>query len=193
MHLEHINKFIIVIFFFTISIISCTPEKKLKTLSFFFDGVQPKENTKVNNDLNKSILKTKNISKVNEIKKEKEILSFHKPYREGKCSVCHDTKSSNTLTLKKQELCFKCHKDTNFTGKYVHGPVAAGKCLACHLPHESENTFLLENNGKKLCFICHNETDIYKIKKHSEYNSCLDCHLPHISDNNYFLKKTNIY
>jgi len=170
---------------------SCTPEKKIKTLSFFFDGVVKESQTTENNRLLNENRKTTKSQMVEEKREGRKVVSFHKPYREGKCERCHNTKASNTLTDKKKDLCFKCHKESDFTGKYVHGPVAAGKCLTCHLPHESSNKALLVSVKKDLCFACHNEQDIVKIKKHLGYEDCLKCHLPHVGDNNYFLKSDN--
>jgi predicted CXXCH cytochrome family protein len=73
----------------------------------------------------------------------------------------------------------------------VHGPIAVGECLTCHLPHESKFERLLKSKDNKACFDCHNEGDLAKIEQHEEKTgrTCLSCHLPHAADNRFFLVK----
>lgn len=121
---------------------------------------------------------------------KREVLSRHRPFAEKNCSGCHDFKKTNRLITEKNELCFVCHK--NFIkGKFVHGPVAVGDCLACHLPHDSFNTALLLEPRNTICTKCHREERLAakmheNVIDHKMY--CVDCHDPHSSRAQYFLK-----
>jgi len=116
--------------------------------------------------------------------------SKHRPWREKNCLACHNFQAENKLKRPKNKICFMCHK--NFIqGKYVHGPVAVGACLACHNPHSSENPSLLRRSLKTICFKCHLEKRQAaamhdKVIANGMY--CVDCHDPHSRNMHYFLK-----
>ncbi len=117
-------------------------------------------------------------------------ISHHKPYVEKKCKDCHDFESKVGLVRPKLELCVMCH--TNFIkGSFVHGPVEVGDCSACHLPHSSEYSSLLEMDKNRLCDKCHTEkrlaANMHKQVMAKGMN-CVDCHDPHFGDAMYFLK-----
>ena len=121
---------------------------------------------------------------------EKRIFSKHPPFAEKKCQGCHDFKKTNRLIVPKNELCYVCHKDF-IKGKYIHGPIAVGDCLACHLPHESKYTALLQESRNDICSKCHQESRLAaqmhdKVITHNM--NCIDCHDPHSSTAPYFLK-----
>lgn len=118
--------------------------------------------------------------------------SNHKPYTEKRCSDCHaQSKTENGgLIHPKQELCFVCH-DTIIAGAFVHGPVAVGDCLACHLPHSSSNPFLLRQQPEKICQSCHREERLAATmhqKVTDRSMACGDCHDPHSGQARYFLR-----
>jgi predicted CXXCH cytochrome family protein len=116
--------------------------------------------------------------------------SAHPPYQEKLCDDCHDKTKPGGLILPKNEICFKCHK--NFIkGRYVHGPVAVGNCLTCHLPHNSSFPSLLKTGKAELCATCHREKRVAsgmhdKLKE--KHLVCVDCHDPHFGNVDYFLK-----
>ena len=118
--------------------------------------------------------------------------SFHQPYTEKKCDDCHssDKNQNDGLIVPKQELCFVCHKDF-IHGSNVHGPVAVGDCLACHLPHNSNHKALLIEDPDKICATCHQESRL-AAAMHDRFTakiiSCGECHDPHSGDARYFLK-----
>lgn len=120
-------------------------------------------------------------------------LSKHLPYVEKKCKSCHDFTTKVGLIRPPRELCFLCHKDfrRHLGDPYVHGPVAVGDCLACHLPHSSENTFLLKMDRNKICGKCHQEARL-AVSMHEQVlthgMACVDCHDPHFGQARYFLK-----
>ena len=53
------------------------------------------------------------------------------------CESCHvpKTRDAHAFTDK---TCASCHQMVKSNDKFVHGPVAAGECLACHDPHGSD-------------------------------------------------------
>lgn len=116
--------------------------------------------------------------------------SAHRPWKEKNCQGCHNFQAENKLKLPKNEICFLCHK--NFIqGKYVHGPVSVGACLACHDPHSSPNPSLLRKSLKEICFKCHLEKRLAS-QMHDKVIAngmvCVDCHNPHSRNMRYFLK-----
>lgn len=118
--------------------------------------------------------------------------SSHKPYDEKKCNDCHsnDKNVNAGLIVPKQELCSVCHTDF-VEGDNVHGPVAVGDCLACHLPHSSNHTSLLKEDPDLICATCHQENRL-AVAMHDRFVvkviSCGECHDPHAGDARYFLK-----
>jgi len=118
--------------------------------------------------------------------------STHKPYGEKRCNDCHaQNKSENDgLIRPKQELCFVCH-DGIIDGPFVHGPVAVGDCLACHLPHSSTFPSLLRKSPEELCQSCHRE-DRLAATMHQRVGDrdmvCGECHGPHAGQVRYFLR-----
>lgn len=118
--------------------------------------------------------------------------SSHQPYKEKKCGDCHsnDKNVNAGLIVPKRELCGVCHQ--NFIkGHNVHGPVAVGDCLACHLPHNSQYPSLLKEDPDKVCAICHQEARL-AAEMHERFVvkaiGCGECHDPHAGDARYFLK-----
>ena len=78
----------------------------------------------------------------------------------------------------------ECHGDMG-TDKYVHGPVGAGTCIACHNPHGSLQKYEVSRSGLPLCLICHEDKE-YELKQqyvHGIINTsgCIDCHDSHES------------
>jgi len=118
--------------------------------------------------------------------------SSHKPYKEKKCNDCHSkNKNINAgLIAPKRELCGVCHQDF-IKGDNIHGPVAVGDCLACHLPHNSQYPSLLKEDPDKICATCHQESRL-AAAMHERFIvktiSCGECHDPHAGDARYFLK-----
>ncbi len=120
-------------------------------------------------------------------------VSKHLPYTQKKCKDCHDFSTAVGLIRPPRELCFVCHRKfrDHIREPFVHGPVAVGDCSACHLPHSSENTSLLELDRNKICDKCHHEERLAvemhdKIMTHGM--ACVDCHDAHYGQARYFLK-----
>lgn len=118
--------------------------------------------------------------------------SSHRPYTEKSCSDCHSSNKNvnDGLIVPKRELCGVCHTDI-VKGGNVHGPVAVGDCLACHLPHNSNHKALLKEDPDEVCATCHQEKRL-AAAMHQRFItkdiSCGECHDPHSGEARYFLK-----
>ena len=118
------------------------------------------------------------------------------------CLVCHDTvpgkehpHEKESVLLKKgtPDLCYTCHDETKFQGKYVHAPISKGECTSCHSPHSSETGKLLKSETPELCFSCHKEAKFSREYTHSvAISGCGQrCHNPHANIIHYpFLKES---
>ena len=117
-------------------------------------------------------------------------LFLHGPFSQRRCDLCHDAVTSNRLSMKRGELCLSCHNASDFAGKFVHGPAAAGLCLECHHPHQAPNRYLLVLAGSNLCAQCHDESTFAPIRRHraEKGDDCTRCHDPHGSDQRYLLR-----
>ncbi|WP_291315174.1 cytochrome c3 family protein [Desulfuromonas sp.] len=120
-------------------------------------------------------------------------LSHHRPFMEKRCSDCHaqDKPENEGFVAPKRDLCFVCHDKSLIAGSNVHGPVAVGDCLACHLPHDSKNASLLIFPNGSLCANCHQEQRLASSMHQTlaeRHVSCTECHDPHAGDTHYFLK-----
>lgn len=117
----------------------------------------------------------------------------HGPYAARLCQECHAGKGENPvegagaarLRFVRRELCLHCHEGTLLAfappnqGARRHGPVAAGMCLACHLPHRSREKVLLRSAPEALCERCHRLADLGGRHPVVRPADCIDCHDPH--------------
>lgn len=123
----------------------------------------------------------------------------HLPVKKAECLSCHKPSGQKHPKVKKGAfaltdggkagLCAECHERKD-TKKYVHPPVAAGDCLDCHDPHQSDNKFQLKGEGAALCYQCHEKSTLDRPFPHKpiEEGKCLSCHDPHQSDHKHLLK-----
>jgi len=175
---------------------ACTPEKKYRVLSLFFDGV-PNPSAERLTD-NATEIEKIEASEAGEVERklqraraetEKEVYkSQHSPYVKRKCESCHDKKSRNMLVAGKRKLCFNCHSKNKFQGPYVHGPVAGGACMMCHLPHKSKLPALLSKSTPGLCLQCHEKACVMAGENADSFTDCLQCHQPHVGQDSMFLR-----
>jgi|WetSurSiteA1Bulk_404760.scaffolds.fasta_scaffold00668_10 predicted CXXCH cytochrome family protein len=109
------------------------------------------------------------------------------------CESCHMNKDgmqhpkqrgSILLRTDIPKLCFQCHKESKFTGKYVHLPIEKGMCLMCHDPHQSDIQELLRNEPQELCYRCHAKEKFTKkyVHKVAQGGCGIRCHSHHASD-----------
>jgi predicted CXXCH cytochrome family protein len=104
------------------------------------------------------------------------------PALDDGCDGCH-TLDGGVLKAKDQkEACYGCHNDFSKAegGKkvFLHAPVAAGECTACHDPHFATRPKL--QKLEKGCFECHDpfpsEGTVHRPVANGE---CTACHSPH--------------
>jgi len=157
----------------------CSSSNNYQTLSFFFDGVP---NPTLNKGY-KDTTKTETESfKVRNLKMDKETEKYiHKGYKKNECGSCHNVDHAYRLIERQPKLCYKCHNSFKDQYKYLHGPVAAGYCTACHHPHQSSNKHLLIIEIEKLCVHCHEPGDVSKNPSHKDLGNvnCVSCHNSH--------------
>jgi predicted CXXCH cytochrome family protein len=75
--------------------------------------------------------------------------------------------------------------------QFLHGPVAANQCAACHEPHFSGHSELLVEEGRELCLTCH-VTVAKQLSDRSQVHApvldgCQTCHDPHAAENDALL------
>lgn len=117
---------------------------------------------------------------------------IHEPLNGG-CSTCHSqTKGQHPEANGKEfelvesiaDLCSTCHTH-EVNKKVVHVPFYEEECIACHSPHSSNLTSLLNgNNQGEICKNCHNLEIIGNTFGHGPFmsNQCTSCHVGHQSD-----------
>lgn len=122
----------------------------------------------------------------------------HPPYDMAKadkdCSFCHTEKDgkSGALKIEMPDLCYQCHEAKD-TKKFIHGPIGAGACTACHDPHESDNMKLLRfSSVNELCTSCHADKGDFLKKTQNIHppvqDQCTNCHDPHTENFKFQLK-----
>lgn len=170
---------------------SCSPEKHYQTLAFFFDGVP---DPAVQDESEATPVDSSSVTTVDrdisftpkELNVVKEIV--HQPFRERRCRDCHKVGEIASQAPQVSVLCFSCHDASLVDGSFLHGPVAVGGCLSCHLPHKSSEPFLLIDPSPALCLNCHDHADVYQNESHADVTDCLDCHDPHIGEDRMLLR-----
>lgn len=127
----------------------------------------------------------------------------HQPVKVGNCSSCHQQTvkehplkgaKSFGLIARPAVLCKKCH-NTFGNKKLAHSPFKNGDCIACHNPHGTNGSFLLDDSEdrSKLCFGCHDRAPFSQKYVHGPVaaGSCDVCHDPHQSDLKALLKRSS--
>ncbi len=74
------------------------------------------------------------------------------------CDACHLTTGDGhhfDLADPLVEVCVGCHDDPRGAEGRLHGPAAAGECVACHSPHSARVASLLRDEPPDLCWRCH--------------------------------------
>ena len=111
------------------------------------------------------------------------------------CETCHESTGEghpNTGGFKLTEaipaLCYMCHDE--YSKKNIHYPAGEGECLACHAPHGSEFSSILNVEAGKICAECHDAGVPENNVGHYPYSEgeCSSCHDSHQSDNGSLLK-----
>lgn len=93
------------------------------------------------------------------------------------------------LSAQKKNSCVtaKCHS-TMGKEKFVHGPVAVGNCVVCHV-QEGKHKFAPIKKDSHFCYKCHDRLDTKKfVHKPVKDGACTLCHSPHQSPYKYQLR-----
>lgn len=157
----------------------CSVEKHYELLSFFFDGV-PNPN---------ALPVTPTAGGNTASMRASATYTIHKPFLEEKCDSCH--KSMFDRTGIGSDVCIACHSDVQDEYRVMHGPVAVGACLWCHVPHESAFAHLLKETDRLVCTQCHGVgmLDTEQVPEHAdEARACLECHTGHGSSARFMLR-----
>jgi predicted CXXCH cytochrome family protein len=165
-----------------------TPENH-KILSFFFDGVPDPTEEK------KSAAGEGETGGTGSTGPEP---STHKPVVDRLCGDCH---GASRETFRKRgftgidissitmawETCRDCHSNSDKvpeasvivrSDRWLHGPVAAGRCQDCHRGHRSEYPHLLRSgNLEAACRSCHEQ--LPERSGAMAEMRCVECHDPH--------------
>jgi len=120
--------------------------------------------------------------------------SWHGPHAAGLCQSCHTGSGENPvadgrsarLRRPPEQLCVGCHSRDSLLDlldaegpSSLHGPVASGHCMACHLPHRSRQPALLRVAQEDLCLGCHRPDDVGPDHPEVDGIDCTLCHDPH--------------
>ena len=114
--------------------------------------------------------------------------------KEDLCEFCHKVSAEGgpaKLVELPEPLCFKCHREDQYKGRFVHGPFAAGACITCHDPHGGEVPGMLRITGSQMCLGCHQDMNAQfadaRFPHKAAVTGCMDCHSPHMSEHQYLL------
>jgi predicted CXXCH cytochrome family protein len=170
---------------------ACGASRRHAVLDFFFDGVPPLVDASADSA---GVTSAEAAAGEEEKDTKAPTVYEHPPSAEGLCELCHSlegkTFAGNTdLVLPVTELCYQCHDDfepepLREEGNWLHGPFAAGQCVACHGPHKTAYPTLLKHAPREeICGRCHREEDLRPAAGagHGKPDSppCIDCHDPH--------------
>jgi len=160
---------------------TCSPQKRMELLSFFFDGVPRTEKDTIQQQADSIQYLANGTDSLLNLAPAVPSMFYHKPYLEKKCMDCHDKNAVADLLKPEPDLCYTCHDDYSKKFKTLHGPVDAGFCTVCHLPHMSSNKGLLSAPGNEHCFPCHITYEVKQPPDHVEIGTklCVTCHDPH--------------
>ncbi len=166
--------------FIIILLSSCSdPWLRYKILSTFFDGVPLPIHSEKRSDTKE---KDVHVTEKRAVTKPAE----HGPYAARMCYGCHK-RDTNELVMPVEKLCLNCH-EMDIKDKWVHGPISAGGCRVCHMPHSSGYNYMLVSEAKEFCLYCHRKEDIMKNQVHSAESGCLDCHDAHKGNDRFLLR-----
>lgn len=115
--------------------------------------------------------------------------SVHPPVAERNCVACHDAGQTMHVRTDYLDDCKSCH-GRFFTEEVRHEPVQKQQCDKCHVPHRSDEPFLLYRQLFDVCMRCHDEPEELSQEHHSREDvvKCTMCHDPHFGEGQFMLK-----
>jgi len=183
----------------------CDRHARHDVLTFFFTGVPPLDEGRAVPEKAKAAERKALVERKRSAVKATRF--SHGPYAASTCFLCHvtsetgglrgGTKESKTggstarsgvvpgaLVVPLRELCIRCHETKSpetarKEGLWVHGPVGAGECTACHGPHSGPQPSLLLKKANESCRDCHGDGFLFGTAMHEGKTDCLSCHNPH--------------
>jgi predicted CXXCH cytochrome family protein len=111
---------------------------------------------------------------------------YHTPVLERRCAECHAGLRRTSRTAE-ADTCKACHRKLAVAFPYLHGPLAAGKCVVCHDPHGSNRPALTRTDARTMCTGCHDQPGSLAHVEQARSRVCYLCHNPHASMNRKFL------
>ncbi len=107
---------------------------------------------------------------------------LHPALDEG-CEGCHAVEGVKLAAKEQKGACYACHADFGAEEagktKFLHAPVAAGECTACHDPHFSTRPKL--QKLEKGCVECHDPVPAEGVvHRPVAEGDCKGCHGPHV-------------
>lgn len=188
----------------------CDKYTRHKVLTFFFTGVpHPDEEKKVPGVPIVKKIKGKPVPEV--------AFFAHGPHAAKQCYHCHNMPTTfgfrktgekkktggipslggqnpGLLVTPPEDLCIECHtsksaQSAHSKDLWSHGPVANGKCIVCHDPHQNVNIYMLLKKPEEICIQCHSKGYVIKTAIHKDLGDCLSCHNAHFGKDRLLLKK----
>jgi predicted CXXCH cytochrome family protein len=115
----------------------------------------------------------------------------------AQCLTCHSPHagaSQHVLRRDESRLCFTCHNQDSFKGKFRHAALDQG-CTTCHDPHASDDARMLKQKTVAVCTNCHADLSkhYHPVKDKVDPRTgleltCVGCHRPHSSDFEHLLQ-----
>lgn len=182
-----------------VAVSACAPDVRYRVLTFFFDGVpEPGAKSAHGYPIEDGNLPGPSDDGAASGPSARVVYYSHPPYRENRCSSCHNSDDGQVLRSPEEGLCLACHGELVQKPAFLHGPVAVNACSFCHHHHVSTYPNLLLDDPIDICFRCHDEDDLTTGPHHqgrdtqpnsaSSAGPCLQCHDPHGGDDRFFLK-----
>lgn len=186
----YISISLLLFFFCGIFVINCNEVERHQALTFFFDGVPPLGQERLQKKpIDSALLQIEQVP-------PEPLWYVHEPRKD--CTNCHDFSRQRIISVETYlhtpvpKLCYNCHTDYTVSAPYVHGPVAVGQCLQCHAHHKSKIRHLLNEPEPELCYKCHDLYAVELIPGHltKQMSMCTNCHNPHSGSTKALLKVT---
>lgn len=200
----------------TVAILSaCSAQSRYRLKTIVFTGVPPLESVPGEQE-SEAIPQVSNADQLAKQQRHRDAMvsNFwtHGPFAAGECQLCHalghstsfgayagatmassGQSTSSRLTVKSNRLCTTCHTQHDRSaarqrGLNQHRPVAAGRCMECHDPHQSLRQYMLRDTDEVLCGQCHDLPMPDRTHLDAQDRRCTSCHNAHVSTEPALLK-----
>ncbi|MCP4900637.1 MAG: hypothetical protein GY906_27045 [bacterium] len=122
---------------------------------------------------------------------------FHIPERERECAECHRMvvdAATRKPAIRSDSICTSCHDDLT-RSDFLHGPVGAFICLACHEEASDGPKYSVVKVESEHCNGCHKTKQEVSDQRYVHgplaVGKCIVCHDPHGSQVKYQLHDAN--